>query len=171
MRVNTDHSLGHCTSRRAFRSLAAAGTRAYAYHFEHPGQDNNSGIPCMGQGNVAVSHASDIPFVFACGMTSNSSVWPHDPLHANGSVCPAGAEPSLSSTISRYWSRFAESGSPNGPGLPEWAPYKVSDDAVQVIDSGPGGIRPESGIRRAACDWWDAHDNFRSWGERLPRGW
>ena len=44
------------------------------------------------------------------------------------------ADSTLSQTIMRYWSNFARTGNPNGPGLPDWPAY--SADKGQYIELG-----------------------------------
>jgi para-nitrobenzyl esterase len=44
------------------------------------------------------------------------------------------ADSSLSQDIMRYWSNFARTGNPNGPGLPDWPAY--SADRGQYIELG-----------------------------------
>ena len=63
--------------------------------------------------------------------------------------------------MSAYWSNFARSGSPNAPltktkqgSLPQWPKYSVDGDTVLRLDvASAGGIKPQQGLRKAACDF------------------
>lgn len=63
--------------------------------------------------------------------------------------------------MSMYWSNFARSGMPNAPltktkqgSLPQWPKYSVDGDTVQRLDvRTAGGIKPQQGLRKAACDF------------------
>ena len=37
---------------------------------------------------------------------------------------------SMASTIATYWTNFARTGDPNGPGLPQWVPYELATDSL-----------------------------------------
>ena len=63
--------------------------------------------------------------------------------------------------MSAYWSNFARSGSPNAPltktkqaSLPQWPKYSAEGDTVLRLDvASAGGIKPQQGLRKAACDF------------------
>lgn len=44
-----------------------------------------------------------------------------------------------------YWTNFARTGNPNGPGLPPWPKYDNRDSLIhldRVVSSGPDFLRP-----------------------------
>ena len=55
----------------------------------------------------------------------------------------------LSETISQYWVNFAQTGDPNGEGLPSWPRYDPSKD--ESLEFGED-IHTASGVRRAKLD-------------------
>jgi para-nitrobenzyl esterase len=98
----------------------------YRYHFElaappskyHPGSFS--------------FHSDDIEYVFGTLDTRPGSVWrPEDRK--------------LSEQMMAYWTNFAKTGSPNGPGLPEWPRYGNADEILHLdstINAGPDTTRP-----------------------------
>ncbi len=78
-----------------------AGNPTWEYEF-------NRAIPPR----LRVAHSSDLPYVFGN-------------LYATGSQGGAFTDEdrALSSIIQGYWTNFARSGDPNGPGLPAWPRY------------------------------------------------
>ncbi len=62
-------------------------------------------------------------------------------------VAPNAADLAMTSTIQGYWTRFARSGDPNGPGLPAWPRYAgPGSSAMQLGDAVVAG--PELGLSR-----------------------
>ncbi len=55
----------------------------------------------------------------------------------------------LSETIMGYWTRFAATGDPNGPGSPEWPRYDPTSDEHLELGA---TIRVGSGLYKEACD-------------------
>ena len=98
---------------------ARTGQPAYLYRFGYVahGARNGHGAP----------HASELPFVF--GATANN---PED---------RAAAE-----LMGAYWTNFAKTGDPNGPGLPRWPAYSVKDDQLLAItpDATTGAAKAEA---------------------------
>jgi para-nitrobenzyl esterase len=75
----------------------------YRYHFEQ--------APPMAAGEASrgAYHSADIEYVFET-LDSKHLPWTAD-------------DRKLSGIISSYWTNFARTGNPNGPGLPEWPAY------------------------------------------------
>jgi para-nitrobenzyl esterase len=94
----------------------------YRYHFEQaPPQP--AGEPSHG-----AYHSADIEFVFEA-LASKALPW-------------SDADRKLSDVISSYWTNFAKTGDPNGPGVPRWPAYKPPDYEVMHLHEGETG--PES---------------------------
>ncbi|HKS68244.1 MAG TPA: carboxylesterase/lipase family protein [Candidatus Acidoferrales bacterium] len=74
-----------------------------------------------GQPSHGAYHSSEIEFVFEA-LSSKNLPW-------------RPADEKLSGQISSYWTNFAKTGDPNGPGLPRWPAY-TSADHFQVMHLG-----------------------------------
>ena len=102
------------------------GSGAYRYHFELPAPPSR-----FHPGSFAF-HSDEIEYVFGTLETRPGAVWrPEDRK--------------LSEQMMSYWTNFAKTGDPNGPGLPVWPKYG-KDDALIRLDStmtaGPETTRP-----------------------------
>ncbi|MEL7337200.1 MAG: carboxylesterase family protein, partial [Planctomycetota bacterium] len=86
-------------------------------------------------GWMGAAHAAEIGYVF--GNLNN----------------PNPDDAALSNAFMDYWVQFAKSGDPNLEGQPEWPNYTTNGDTHLVMDK---QIKPESGLRREACDLLDA---------------
>jgi len=80
----------------------------------------------------AAFHSDDIEYVFGTLDTRPGAVWrPEDRK--------------LSEQMMSYWTNFAKTGDPNGPGLPEWPKYGRGDELIHLdsaITAGPDTLRP-----------------------------
>ncbi|MDB4956485.1 MAG: putative carboxylesterase [Myxococcales bacterium] len=119
-----------CPARRAARGAVAAGSPVYRYTFDR-GFEN----PLITDGGVV--HSGEIPFVFG---NDNFLL---------GQMGPTGLP--VSEAVQGYWTRFAETGDPNGAGAVTWP--RADGDQHLVIDL---TTAPGSGLKTALCDFWDS---------------
>lgn len=93
---------------------ARAGSRVYAYEFRH--SSAYAPLPI---------HGAEIDFVFGT-LTPQRMTKP-------GTV-PGPHDREVADQMMAYWTNFARTGDPNGPGLPGWPAYRP--DTPQVIEFG-----------------------------------
>ena len=99
------------------------GAKVYLYNFDHR--------PPFAAGPrfaaIQAPHAVELPYVFGT-LTSPQMAWSPD-------------DRAISAAMIGYWTNFAKTGDPNGPGLPGWTPSNPA--AVSSIHFGRS--RPEMG--------------------------
>lgn len=139
LRIAADLNLGHCCVRKVARWLSRTGAPSVrAFIFAHPPLHEAISYPAL------AFHGSEIAYVF-------------DVLNKTA----PGDERDLAAAVSSYWVRFAASGDPNHPSAPAWPEYtsgggETGDVDQRLATAAEGGVRSERGLRRAACDYWDA---------------
>jgi len=98
----------------------------YRYHFEL------AAPPSRFHSKWSAFHSDDIEYVFGTLDTRPDAVWrPEDRK--------------LSEQMMSYWTNFAKTGDPNGPGLPEWPKYGKGDELIHLdstTSAGPDTLRP-----------------------------
>jgi para-nitrobenzyl esterase len=86
------------------------------------------------------NHASEMPYVF--GNIDQPTMGGSKPDKAT------------SDQMMGYWTNFAKTGNPNGPGLPEWPAFSLDKQQVRVIGTSPG----VSAIpNRPMLEAWEVH--------------
>jgi para-nitrobenzyl esterase len=98
----------------------------YRYHFEL------AATPSKFHPGTFAFHSDDIEYVFGTLDTRPGAEWrPEDRK--------------LSEQVMSYWTNFARTGDPNGPGLPTWPKLDANDSLIHLdstITSGPDTLRP-----------------------------
>ena len=89
--------------------------RAYVYYFDNKGPSQPDGA----------THADEIGYVFGSGPMGVGPGAPPPPR--------TGADDVLVEQFQGYWTNFAKTGDPNGPGLPAWPAYTRASPQVMSI--------------------------------------
>jgi para-nitrobenzyl esterase len=129
--VNTDKVWAE-PARFTARAFAAKGAPAYIYLFSYVSPSMQERM------RYGAAHGSEIPYVFNNLRARNGST-----------VAPKDQE--VARMLNTYWSNFAKTGDPNGPGLPIWPRYEPSKD--EILEFRPDGSpSAEPDPRKARLD-------------------
>jgi para-nitrobenzyl esterase len=92
--------------------------------------------------SYGAAHASEIQYLFNLPITV-----PRPPLNAQ--------QLQLSSTMQRYWTNFAKSGTPNGSGLPAWQNFNAAAGNLQSLIP-PAPTQETTFAANHKCAFWAA---------------
>ena len=108
------------------------GRRAFVYRFDRS-------VPGKGESELGAFHSLEIPYVFGTFQARTFSWLPFTP-----------ADHKLSQTVQTYWTNFAKSGDPNGPGLPHWVAWSA-DQEPYISFSESGDAIPQQHFSPIYC--------------------
>jgi para-nitrobenzyl esterase len=109
--LDTDYGFGFPVHHFAVNT-ARAGQKAWFYYFTYPGKGKYSGLGAY--------HQLELKFL---------SGW----FHPSRWGLPDAEDKKLVDIMTGYWTQFAKTGDPNGPGLPPWPVYDSKTDQVLEI--------------------------------------
>jgi para-nitrobenzyl esterase len=113
----SDAFIDYSTWRWLEAQVATGKAPVYRYRLDlgSPGDKNHKAI-------LGAFHSDDIEYVFNTLDSRPEAVWrPEDRK--------------LADQIGAYWTNFARTGDPNGPGLPQWPTYKPTEWPVMHLDA------------------------------------
>jgi para-nitrobenzyl esterase len=123
--LGSDMFIGYATWKWVEMHAASGRVPVYRYSFDRkipvPPGNTMMGVPATAA-DIGARHAGEIEYVFG---TLDISL-PKVPWEA--------ADRALSEAMTTYWSNFARTGDPNGPGLPKWPRYSAGDRRVLRLD-------------------------------------
>jgi para-nitrobenzyl esterase len=141
----SDLFIGYATWKWIEMHATTGGSRTFRYSFDRkipiaPDTKVN-GLPATAN-DIGARHAGEIEYVFGT-------------LDSVPKVSWQAEDRKLSDVMMSYWTNFARSGDPNGPGLPKWPAYAPKGDSqVMHLDT---DVRAGSDPFRSRYEFLDAY--------------
>ena len=104
----------------AKRRLIQSRSPMFLYYYTHVEPGPNSA-------RYGSFHTNEVPYIFQNLMGQGRNFTAEDRQ--------------VSKLISGYWINFIHTGNPNGPGLPNWPAFNMTDEAMMRIDAAPAPMR------------------------------
>ncbi len=123
--------IGACPVLRS-ADAAAVHQTVYAYEFAEDSGRVEEGFP------MGAYHGSDLSYLWDL-----DTDWPPPPLNPD--------QERLSATMIEYWTAFARTGDPNGPGRPHWSEFGSTSSVLGLSTS---AIAPTPLAADHRCDLW-----------------
>lgn len=135
LRAETDKVMTRAVRRWAMLQTRSGRADAYTYYFAHvPPED--------GLRRFGAYHGAEVMYAY-------------DNLGKDGDAAYDTRDFTLRDQMSGYWTNFARTGDPNGPGLPQWPTFRKATDKVMRFDAG-SAVAPRP--RPDAVDFWLRHE-------------
>ena len=112
--------------------VTSAGQHAFVYRFERS-------VPGPGEANLGAFHALELPYVFDNFQARTFNWLPF-----------TATDHQLSNVIQTYWTNFAKTGDPNGPGLPHWDAWTTAQEPFIVFGEN-GEASPQQNFSPMFC--------------------
>ena len=123
-----------CPNRNVGRAAVRAnGPPVWRYLYTHRYEND----PFLNE--LRAFHTAELPFVFGSPQ-----------LIFGGPYTPSAAELTFAGQMMGYWSRFAKTGDPNGPGATPWPRYDPATDAMLQLDERQAVI---NGYHNRQCNY------------------
>ena len=150
----------HAPTRYLVTQSAKSGRRSWRYRFEYV-------VESMRATFDRARHGGEVPFVFDALPPGGLTLSPGRAAAVGvgvGTYPISSADLAMARTIHDQWIRFAETGDPNGPGLPVWPPSTGENDVTLVFAG--AGVSAQTDLYQERLDFIEGQ--VRPWPAPLP---